>query len=263
MIDILKVMVQVFVGLNILGTFGCILRDNPDFYDINTQKGTNYGKTIFAFTLISFLILLLHLTDLSVWVRAIVTAFGLIALLEILYSFVIKSISLHLVLILIIILGVGISISYITNNIIVICIICLSILIDILCAMFDKIISNLPKQYDWLKLKYPKKISREKNFISAILTIFILFLFINIFSYIFESLISNGFLIFNDFFILNTYIIILLPYVFIGTVLGNVLFSYYKTMNCIKNFGILLGPIGGILDVFGGVNVAMIFCSLL
>lgn len=231
-------------GLEVVGNISYYKEDG---------KGSPYGKYKFTerfmgmlFSTFGFNYLIIDLFNLNIediyepWFFATFITFSLISIFE-LYK---ASKNLFLVLPFIIIIFLSLIIFPFNYGLILAGkIVIISVVMDGLANFFGaKVLSKLPKKFEILKLPYPTKISKNKSFTAALLSIIITFYPISI---------------------LLELDILFVVIVSFGAVFGDALFSVFKRIAGIADYFPTLGVIGGLLDRIDGWIGAKFFALII
>ena len=214
-------------------------------------KGTLYGKYIFTerfmelfFSTFALNYLLFEIANLGLdnifipWFQAMMITFAILAVIELFKAR--KNIVLFVLFSAIIIAALVIfPVNYgilITSKVILI-----AVAMDFLANIFGKLLSKLPEKLQFIRLKFPNFISKNKSFTAVIISTLIVL-------YTFPYFVG-----------LDSKLILLIS---IGAVVGDALFSIYKRISGIDDYVQTLGSIGGLLDRIDAWIGAMLFTYL-
>jgi len=221
--------------------FGETKLESNFFYDSN-NKGTLKGKSVFTmFFMIASFFPLFYL-NLDLWYKSIFIAFALVSSFELFKSSVKdKKITLMYIITLgIIILSLSILPFYI-SIIEMFHIILIAIMTDLFSNFFGKLLSKLPERFQFLRLRYSPRVSKNKSFTAVLMT----WVLVSVVFYILElDVLTATFVVF-------------------GTAFGDAYFSVYKRLQGIVDYFATLGSIGGLLDRIDGWIFAIIFYEVL
>lgn len=229
--------------------YGRELSDISKYYE--NGKGTLYGKYIFTerfmelfFSTFALNYILFEVIGMSVenifipWFQAMMITLAILSILELFKAS--KNIVLFIIFSLIIV--IALVIFPINNGVLITSkVVLIAVVMDFFANIFGKQLSKLPEDLQFIRLKFPNFISKNKSFTAVIISTLIVF---SIFPY---------------FIGLDSEIILLIA---IGAVVGDAIFSIYKRLSDIDDYIQTLGSIGGILDRIDGWIGGMLFAYL-